>query len=153
MPTPQELKLQLLAHCRAETDARILGIADALASIETARNGETKSSAGDKFETGRAMMQIEEAKLNHQLSEAIKVREVLDQIKPGTGSGRIASGSLVATNRGNYFLAVGLGKVKLAGRTFFCTSLESPIGQLLHGREVGDAFEFNELSFEVLGVV
>lgn len=152
--TPQELKLQLLAHCRSETDARIKGITDSLTAIETARNGETKSSAGDKFETGRAMMQLEEAKLNHQLNEAVKVRDILEQVRSSDSTtGRIAAGSLVATNRGNYFLAVGLGKVKVAGRTFFCTSLDSPIGQFLHGKTVGDHFSFNELAFDILGVV
>lgn len=152
MTTPLELKLALLAHCQTKTAARITAITDSLTAIENARNGETKSSAGDKFETGRAMMQMEEAKLQGQLDEALKVRQVLDQINPHKPATRIAAGSLVATNRGNYFVAIGLGKVKLEGRTFFCTSLDAPIGQALHGRETGDAFLFNELEFEVMGI-
>lgn len=153
MPTPLDLKLALLKHCHQATADRITGITDSLASIEAARNGETKSSAGDKFETGRAMMQMEEAKLQGQLSEALKVRQVLDQIDPDKTSARIAAGSLVATNRGNYFLGIGLGKVKLEGRVFYCTSLEAPIGRALHGRETGDSFVFNDLEFSIKGLV
>ncbi len=153
MEEARELKRQLLTHCRTQTAQRISGITDSLAKIEEARNGETKSSAGDKFETGRAMMQMEEAKLKGQLEEALKVRQVLDQINPENTGERIAAGSLVSTNRGNYFLAVGLGKVRLANRVFFCTSLESPIGQQLHGKQIGEAFTFNELEFLVQGMV
>jgi transcription elongation GreA/GreB family factor len=153
MISPLQLKKALLAHCHTKTAERITAITDSLADIETARNGETKSSAGDKFETGRAMMQMEEAKLQGQLAEALKVRQVLDQINPEQPPARIAAGSLVATNRGNYFVAIGMGKVKLEGRTFFCTSMEAPIGKALHGREPGDTFVFNELEFEIKGVV
>ena len=153
MTPPLQLKHALLVHCQTKTGERIKAITDALAGIETARNGETKSSAGDKFETGRAMMQMEEAKLQGQLAEVLKVRQVLDQIKPEAAAERVAAGSLVATNRGNYFVAIGLGKVKLESRTFFCTSLNAPIGKALHGRETGDTFTFNELEFEIIGIV
>lgn len=153
MEEAKALKLRLLIHCREQTGQRIGGIIDSLAKIEEARNGETKSSAGDKFETGRAMMQMEEAKLNRQLEEALKVRQVLDQINRQHTGGRITAGSLVATNRGNYFLAVGLGKVRLEERVFFCTSLDSPIGRQLLGKTAGETFTFNELEFAVRGVV
>jgi transcription elongation GreA/GreB family factor len=153
MNEARDLKQQLLTHCLEQTAQRIAGITDSLMKIEEARNGETKSSAGDKFETGRAMMQMEEAKLKGQLEEALKVRQVLDQINPLHTGERIAAGSLISTNRGNYFLAVGLGKVRLAGRVFFCTSMDSPIGQQLHGKQAGDTFTFNELEFLVQGMV
>ena len=153
MKEAKQLKQQLLNHCLEQTEQRIDGITDALKKIEVARNGETKSSAGDKFETGRAMMQMEEAKLKGQLEKALKVRQVLDQIDPTYTGERIAAGSLVATNRGNYFLAVGLGKIRLEGRVFFCTSMDAPIGRKLHGKQAGDTFTFNELDFSVLGMV
>lgn len=147
------LKHQLLAHCREVTDQRITNLTSSLTDIKAARDGETKSSAGDKFETGRAMMQLEEAKLGGQLQEALKVRDIIDRIKPAITTERIAAGSLVATNRGNYLLAIGLGKVRLNDRVFFCTSLDSPIGRELHGKVTGESFEFNELEFEVRGFV
>jgi len=153
MQNDLSLKQQILTYCKEHTDRRLEGITAALADIKTARDGETKSSAGDKFETGRAMMQMEEAKLGGQLEEALKVRQVLDRIKPGVTPERIASGCLVATNRGNYFLAVGIGKVRIDGGVFFCTSLDSPIGNRLLGKVAGERLEFNGLDFEVLGFV
>ena len=59
----------------------------------------------------------------------------------------------MATNRGNYFLAVGLGKVRLEKRVFFCTSMDSPIGRQLLGKTAGESFLFNELEFVVQGMV
>ena len=153
MEEAKALKQLLLNHCQEQTEQRIAGIIDSLTKIEEARNGETKSSAGDKFETGRAMMQMEEAKLNRQLEEVLKVQQVLDQIDPLYTGKRIAAGSLVATNRGNYFLAVGLGKVRLEKRVFFCTSMDSPIGRQLLGKTAGESFLFNELEFVVQGMV
>lgn len=148
-----KLKKGLIEHCHAHVEERLTTITSSLRSIEESRNGETKSSAGDKFETGRAMMQMEEAKLNAQLGEVMKLQETMAGVKETASGDRIATGSLVATNRGLYFLAVGIGKVKLGGRTIFCTSLGAPIGQQLHGKQVGERFSFNELEFEVLGLV
>ena len=150
----QALKTKLLVHCEKHIEDRVNTLKTSLAEIEQARNQETKSSAGDKFETGRAMMQIEEAKLNHQLAEVLKLRQVIDQIKRNPPREEvIGAGSLVATNRGLYFLAIGIGRAKLEGRVVFCTSLEAPIGSALLGKKVGDAFTFNELAFEVKGIV
>ena len=147
------LKKSLIEHCNVHVEERLTTITSSLQSIEASRNGETKSSAGDKFETGRAMMQMEEAKLNAQLGEVMKLRETMAGVKDTASGDRIAMGSLVATNRGIYFLAIGIGKVNLGGRTVFCTSLAAPIGQQLHGKRVGEHFSFNELEFEVLGLV
>lgn len=152
MTEVQQLKQSLLAHCRTVTQARIDSLSAALQYVKAARDGETKSSAGDKYETGRAMMQLEAAKLSRQLAEANTDYAVLDQITVSSGSEFIAAGSLVATNRGNYFLGLGLGKVKLEGRVFFCTSLAAPVGAAMMGKSVGESFTFNSLEFKVLGL-
>lgn len=151
--TVHPLKAAVLDHCRTDTDRRIAHLTDALAKVEAARDGETKSSAGDKFETGRAMMQLEAAKLRGQLAEAATVRDQLAALSAAERPGPAAAGSLVATNRGNYYLAAGLGRVRLDGRVVYCTSLSSPVGRHLLGARTGDSFTFNELTFEVLGVV
>lgn len=148
-----KLKQQLIERCHLFVEERLTTITNSLTSIEESRNGETKSSAGDKFETGRAMMQIEEAKLNGQLSEVLKLRQTMAGVNQEPSGELIASGSLVATNRGIYFLAIGIGKQKVEGRTIYCTSLDAPIGRQLHGKRVGEHFHFNEVVFEVLGVV
>ncbi|MBX2974264.1 MAG: hypothetical protein KF797_14300 [Flavobacteriales bacterium] len=55
----------------------------------------------------------------------------------------MAFGSLVTTDQGVYFIAIGLGPVQVAGNTCYAISLASPIGQLLQGKAAGDAISFN----------
>ena len=147
-----QLKQELLAHARENTEASITTARGALDRLTESLANETKSSAGDKFETGRAMVHMEQQKLGEQLVKLGQTRQAIDRISAKSPTGIVSEGSLVATNRGLYLVGIGLGKVRLNGRVIFCTSLESPIGRLLLGREVGEEFTFNELDFVVLGV-
>ncbi|MBC6993433.1 hypothetical protein QWY85_16615 [Neolewinella lacunae] len=148
-----QLKAKLIAHCRAHVDRVIDAIRSSMANIDEARANETKSSSPEEFEPGIALMQMEEDKLATQLAENLKVRQILDVIEGRPPSEKIVAGSLVATNRGLYFLAIGIGKCVIDGTTVFCTSLESPIGRAMNGKVVGDAFTLNDASFEVTGLV
>jgi len=58
MKTNFQIKEALYKACEEDTEKRINVIERNLKSIEESRNNETKSSAGDKYETGRAMLQI-----------------------------------------------------------------------------------------------
>ena len=51
-----------------------------LKDVIESRNSETKSTAGDKHETSRAMVQREIDMLKHQLNNSISMENELDQI-------------------------------------------------------------------------
>ena len=138
-----EIKQQLYSICKASIEKRIKTIEDTLKSIEESRNNETKSSVGDKYETGRAMMQIEEGKSKAQLLQAAQVRNELTQIDVQKTSSVVEVGSLIETNKGNYYLSIGIGKVRLEGNLYYCLSVNSPIGKKLIHKKAGDAFDFN----------
>ncbi len=123
-------------------NARILLAEDGLQQAQDAANNETKSSAGDKYETGRAMMHLEKEKLAEQLSAALKMKKVLDQIRIDAKLEKVGLGSLVITTNANYFLGVSVGKLEVDGSTYFAISPVSPIGQQLMGKQVGDSFSF-----------
>lgn len=148
-----QLKAALLAHARRETETAITTVQSSLAGLEASLTSETKSSAGDKFETGRAMVHMEQQKLTQQLSNLGERMQALGRMESKAATELVAEGSLVATNRGLYLVGLGLGKVLLGGRTIFCTSLESPIGMQLIGKRVGEMFKFNELEFLVKGMI
>jgi hypothetical protein len=148
-----QIKKALLQACSTHINERIATIQQRLVGIEEARNNETKSSAGDKFETGRAMMQMEEEKSKAQLLEATRVRNQLEQIKLDNANQQIGPGHLVKTSNGYYFLAIGIGKVKLDGQTYYCISIQSPIGQLLRARQAGDIVSFNGREIRVEAVL
>lgn len=141
--TMQQTKQALYEICKKNIEQRIASIEQRLAAIKESRNNETKSSAGDKYETGRAMMQIEEQNSKVQLAEAYEVKKKLSSIDVEKGTAEIGQGSLVTTNRGNYFIAIGIGKVKLGNDLYFCISVQSPIGQQMRGKKIGDEIVFN----------
>ena len=59
---------------------RIAATQEAIYTAQLSANEETKSSAGDKYETGRAMAQLEIEKNTAQLAEALKLKQMLKQI-------------------------------------------------------------------------
>jgi transcription elongation GreA/GreB family factor len=144
-----EIKKALYHACTDYIDQRIDSIQQSILSAREAANDETKSSAGDKYETGRAMMQIEIDNQNGQLAEAQRLFAQLKDINPEKIHDIIQKGSVVTTNLGNYFIAIGAGKIEVEGNDYFAVGISSPIGQQLLGRKPGDSFEFNGKRFTI----
>lgn len=151
MPTddPIRIKQILLTHCRKVVEERITSAKQAIRMAQESANEESKSSAGDKYETGRAMAQVEIEKGSGQLAEANKIKQALGQVPVNASSPIIQSGSLVYTNQGNYFIAVPAGKVDAAGVAWYVISSASPIGANLMGKRAGDAFPFNRKEMRI----
>ncbi|MCC6722892.1 MAG: 3-oxoacyl-ACP synthase [Saprospiraceae bacterium] len=136
------LKQRLLDHCQQYVQQRLDTVTHALEAARQAANEEGKSSVGDKYETGRAMMHLEQEKLTIQLAEAQQLQQVLNSISVEKASPTIAEGSLVLTSQGNYFIAISAGKAELDGRLYYLVSLASPIGAALAGRSTGEMVGF-----------
>ena len=115
-----------------------------IAETIEARNNDTKSSAGDKFETGREMMNIEIQKAESQLAITNKLVEELSQIDLQKNNDRVVYGSVVYTSNGNYFISIAFGKIEIEGDVFYSISFASPIGKVLHNKQVGEGFVFQE---------
>ena len=146
------MKEELYLECIRLIQERIVGIKSELASIEESRNNETKSSAGDKYETGRAMMQMEEEKSRMQLGKANQLRLELMEINLKQNNGQISKGNLVITDKGKYFISIGLGKVKIGNDVYYCISTASPIGIQMRGKTVGDEIKFGERIIKIIDI-
>ena len=88
---------------------KIINIRKTIFSIQKARNNEIKSSAGDKYETGRVMMQNELEKQALLLQQYQNQKANILKIQNMKTSEEIGFGSLVLTNQGNYLIAIGIG--------------------------------------------
>ncbi|UII33509.1 3-oxoacyl-ACP synthase [Fulvivirga ulvae] len=143
------LKQQLYDKCHELVDQRIKNAKDAMDSAQEAANDETKSSAGDKYETGREMMQQEMENNAVQLSEARKLKEIIDRIIPGKSYDTVQTGSLVLTNNGNFYISIGLGKITLDGNDYFAIAPSSPLGTLLMDRKAQESIELNGRKFVI----
>lgn len=115
-------------------------------------NEETKSSAGDKYETGRAMAQLEIEKGSSQLAEARKLKAVLEQLREPANAEVASRGSLVVTDLGNYFLSIPAGKLVVDGVTWFAISPASPLGSALMGARTGAAVPFQNKQIRVMAL-
>jgi len=120
---------------------------------QQAANEESKSSAGDKYETGRAMMQIERDKAATQLEEALRLKAVLDQINPDVSNEKALLGSLVITSSKKIFISIGIGKFSLDGDDFLIVAPASPLGKALMGLKAKDRIVFNKEQIEILQIV
>jgi hypothetical protein len=116
--------------------------------IETTNN-ETKSSAGDKYETGRAMLQIEQDNVRKQLKDSLEQKALFDKIDINSKYDRIGIGSLVKTNKGYLFLSVALGKITVDEKVVVALSPQSPLGAKLVGLKVNEAAVFNGVEYLV----
>ncbi|MFZ2905126.1 MAG: 3-oxoacyl-ACP synthase [Cyclobacteriaceae bacterium] len=143
------VKHQLYALCLSSVTEKIILLLEIIRSAQLSANAETKSSMGDKYETGRAMAQLEIEKNSAQLAEVLKSKDVLERLSPDTITSTAQVGSLVITNQGNYYLAVAAGRIELNGRTFYIISPASPLAQKLLGCKVSDAPAFRDKSFVI----
>jgi transcription elongation GreA/GreB family factor len=145
-------KQQILTECQQVIAARIERARQAITYAQESANQETKSSAGDKYETGRALAQLERDKASRQMAEALKLKKVLDQVKPGEKKGKIEFGSVVITDIGHFMLAAGLGQIEAGKMQVFVLSPVSPLGRRLLGHVAGDTVQFNDRAYHILQV-
>jgi len=118
-------------------------------STEESRNSETKSSVGDKHETGRAMMQREEEQHRAQLANTLELKNILTKIDMGKAFSKVEFGSLVMTSQGTYFLSIGLGEIEVGEKKYFAISPASPLGQALLNKVVGDKVLFLDKDYVI----
>lgn len=145
-------KQQLYNFCKSFVEDRVARIQKRIKDVQEALASDTKSSAGDKHETSRAMLQLEREKLGQQLAEAEKMRQILAKVDPERYKDPIGLGSCVKTSKADYFLAISAGEYKNGTASVFCISTGTPIGQLLMGKSVGDTIKFNNEGIKILSL-
>jgi transcription elongation GreA/GreB family factor len=113
---------------------------------------DSKSSAGDKHETGRAMMQQSQEQLGKQLQEAEMKRASIARIQTLPASETIGEGSLVTTKENTLLLAAPLGKIYFEEKDVFVISMQSPLAQAMKGKKSGDTILFQQKQINILSV-
>ncbi len=149
----ETIKEELYNFCKTVTDIRITRIQENIKGYQNALHSETKSSAGDKHETGRAMIQLEIEKAGAQLAEAEIVYKALKIVNINTSTDAIGLGNLVKTSMANYFIATSAGEFKSDKISVYCISPITPIGKLLFGKKVNDVVLFTDKQIEILEIL
>ena len=153
MNNATKIKEQILNQIIKIIDGKIETAKRAIELARESRDNETKCTVGDKYETGRSMMQMEMEKNRVQLNKTLNLKNELSQINLHKKNDRVTLGSLVIATNGNYFIAIGIGKIEVANETIYSISLASPIGKLLNNKKVGDKFIFQEKEIIITEIV
>lgn len=141
------------AACLTYVQLRLDAARAGMAAAQESSNSETKSSAGDKYETGREMANQERDRHAAQLHEAQQLLATLQKINPELPSDTVRTGALVATSLGLFYLSIGAGKLTTAeGQEFLAVSPVAPVVMALSGRRSGDEILFNGRGVRVLAV-
>jgi transcription elongation GreA/GreB family factor len=148
-----DLKKELYKQCLNYVQKRMEAAQQAIEEAQKASNDDTKSSAGDKYETGRAMMQQETDRNVVQLNETNKLKVTLNQLNYLVKSDIAETGSLVITNNGNFFIAISAGVLMVKGETYFAISPASPVGLILKGQKTGYEFDLNNKHYLIKKII
>lgn len=149
MSDHKAIKKSLLFQCIELMEDK-MGVLDKMTGdLQDAANNETKSSAGDKYETGRAMMQQEKGKYMQQLSQAAFLRAQLTQINPEQTFDKVRFGAVVKTKLANYFIAISAGRMEVKGEKYYVISPQAPLAQEILSKQAGDKFIFNNQEIKI----
>ena len=129
------LKKVLFQQCEDFANTRLQTIQTIIFSHQKALSSETKSSAGDKHETGRAMLQLEMEKAGQQLAAVQQMQQTLAKINILTSSTNIALGSVIKTSSAYYFLSISAGKLKDKETDYFAISHLFANRQIISGEK------------------
>lgn len=139
--------------CYAQLAANIDSLKRELHKLNEAYSQEIKSSAGDKYETSREMLNAERAKASDQLAKQADMLRHLREFENFNATSYVQPGALFQTDKGCFYLAVGLGQLSVNQDKFFAISPVSPLGKAAKGKGVGDTFSVNGIKHHIKAIL
>lgn len=139
----KELKVIVQSELIKALELRINDLKSSLDDLKEAGESETKSSAGDKYETGREMIKQEREKYQQVLQDYEKQLEIVKNFKSDKVFDKAAPGSLVVTDKMIFYISVPYGKLKAGDKDIFAISPNAPVAQLLLEKTAGDSYSLN----------
>lgn len=131
----------ILQACYSYVNKRIDSYKNEIETIKDAIENNKSSDEDDDSGAGKLMSDLE--KNMQYLSDAAKMKDILNQINPKNSMSIVGLGSLVKTSTNCFFISVSAGEIKLENKSVYAISMGSPIGLVLAGKSQGDQFEFN----------
>ena len=147
-----ELKTKILKQLLALQADRIDELLLYQSDLSDALQSESKSTAGDKHDTIRAMIHLEQEKLQHQFQEMQLQLQRLREISELNPLEQANFGALVETTSDLFVLGASLGKQVVDGRVIYCIGMEAPIAQAMLSKVIGDQLHFNGKVTEIIAV-
>ncbi|HLO45894.1 MAG TPA: hypothetical protein VK175_16255 [Leadbetterella sp.] len=145
-------KENIVASAKAILKNKLEEIEKAILNVQNAANEESKSSMGDKYETGRAMAQNDRAMLENQKNELLKDIATFENTNFEQQSDLIKNGSLVHTSIGYLLVSISLGKVTEENTAVMLISSASPLGTIILGKKTNESVVMNGRQIKIQGI-
>jgi hypothetical protein len=145
-------KAQLKAASIAILKERIAAAQMAMNAAQDAANSEDKSSAGDKYETSRAMGQLDRDMFARQWADAQHEMDLVNSLNVDTLYPTPCFGAIVKCNMATFYISRGLGTIDVDGHKVILLSPLAPVAINLQNKQPGDTFLLNGKTIEVLEV-
>lgn len=148
LPEKTDIKMLCLEH----VDKLIAEYEGSIAELQKGMFEETKSSAGDKYETSRTQFQREIERLKTQISQVHTTKSILLNLTMSK-SITVGEGSLLTVSLGGnqmmLYISAALGSLKYNGQMVQAISVQSPLGSALRGHKEGDIIAFNQKKYKI----
>lgn len=148
-PTARQHVIQACIH---DIETRIGTINAEYALYRESAAGETKSTAGDKHDTAKAMMQLEQEKLGRQLEVCLQQKKILEQVDAGKVFKQVEFSSIVETDSGNFFISISSREIEVDGHRYIPISIQSPLAKAMLGKTVEGEFTFNNRKYGIVSI-
>ncbi len=139
----------LKTECIKQINQRIANAKAAIAQAQDNANSNDKSTAGDKYEISRAMGQIDSDMNTKQLFEAEQELAFLEKVDVSQISDTIKIGSVFEMSDITFFIAIGLGPLKIEDKKVMVVSSKSPFYENIKTMQAGQVFEFLDKMDEI----
>ncbi len=146
------IKEKIYYHLLKTINDKILSLENILVELKESISNETKSTAGDKYETARAMLHLEQENIFKQLQNANDQRRELELIDFGKRSNIVSNGSLITTDKDSFFISIGFGKMVMDSKTIVALSSKSPLGSIFMEKQVGDSCTYLSQTYLILSI-
>lgn len=124
----------------------------AMQQAQESANQEEKSSAGDKYETGRAMSQNERDRNARQFELAKRELLYLQSLNVDVIYQSFEPGAVALCGEQYYFLSAGLGAVAIEQQKILWISPQAPLGLAMRNKRAGDSFEFKKNTVDIIAI-
>ena len=148
------LKDLLFNHCENHINTKLKNYLKIDQELFKSLNEETKSSAGDKHETTRAMIKIEREKNSKRIKEIENSKKQLIVIKSvQLNNLKVSQGSIIFTSNNNYFISISSEIYSSDTNKIYCVSTNTPIAKSYLGKKIGDIVTFNNIESKIEKII
>ena len=123
-----------------------------LDGIQESIDSETQSTAGDKHDTSRELMQQEKNKVAQNLRNQMSLESLVLRLKKVVVSNEVSFGSLVLTNVGWFFIGLPLGRIRFEDEDILCISGNAPAAKILESESIGASIKMNGKTIQILSI-